>query len=232
MACVGGGVGGPRRLWAALPTQPAWIGRPSRPPGQPQPTPTPPGRREGRTGRQRGGKVLGRRACIWTRHAGPVPRPPCRLSLDGRAKVRRAAQAAVADTLAGLQAAAPALGPASEAVLKLCQRVLPGPEAAAHAAAAAPSKKRAAAEEAIAAAVADALHLLGALKAWIPLLAGGAWPAAAARGCLPPLPEFLPCCPSCCLPVCLPVCLPACPPACPPASFCQGLLRPVMNPCC
>ncbi len=93
--------------------------------------------------------------------------------MDGRAKVRRSAQSAIADVLAGLQASPGALAPASEAVLKLCQRVLPGPEAAAHAAAAAPSKKRSAAEEAIAAAVADALHLLGALKAWIPLLAGG-----------------------------------------------------------
>ncbi|PSC74246.1 ARM repeat superfamily [Micractinium conductrix] len=100
------------------------------------------------------------------------------LCLDGRAKVRRAAQSAIGDVFAALQAAPPgALAQASEAVLKLCQRVLPGPEAAAHAAAAAPSKKRAAAEEAIAAAVADALHLLGALKTWLPVVSG---PAAAA----------------------------------------------------
>jgi ribosomal RNA-processing protein 12 len=59
-------------------------------------------------------------------------------------------------------------------VLKLCQRVLPGPEAAAHAAAAAPGKKRQQAEEAIAAAVADTLHLLNALKLWLPLISGGA----------------------------------------------------------
>lgn len=84
--------------------------------------------------------------------------------------MRRAAQSAVGDVLAGLQAAPAGLGQASEGVLKLCQRVLPGPEAAAHAAAAAPSKKRQQAEEAIAAAVADALHLLGALKQWLPLL--------------------------------------------------------------
>lgn len=110
------------------------------------------------------------------RRVAPSPRPtPCSLSLDQRAKVRRTAQAAVGEVLAGLQAApAAALAQASDGVLKLCQRVLPGPEAAAHAAAAAPSKKRQAAEEAIAAAVADALHLLGALKQWLPLLAG-AW---------------------------------------------------------
>ena len=114
-------------------------------------------------------------ACVLSR---PVPPPhallcttSCRsLSLDGRAKVRRAAQSALGDVLAGLQAAPAGLGQASEEVLKLCQRVLPGPEAAAHAAAAAPSKKRQQAEEAIAAAVADALHLLGALKQWLPLL--------------------------------------------------------------
>lgn len=94
------------------------------------------------------------------------------LSLDGRAKVRRAAQAAVGDVLAGLQAAPAGLGQASDEVQRLCQRVLPGPEAAAHAAAAAPSKKRQQAEEAIAAAVADALHLLGALTQWVPLLSG------------------------------------------------------------
>ncbi len=112
-----------------------------------------------------------------------LPTPLCRsLCLDGRAKVRRAAQSAVGDVLAGLQAAPAGLGQASEEVLKLCQRVLPGPEAAAHAAAAAPSKKRQQAEEAIAAAVADALHLLGALKQWLPLLSsewagGGCWAA-------------------------------------------------------
>lgn len=112
-----------------------------------------------------------------------LPSPLSRsLCLDGRAKVRRAAQSAVGDVLAGLQAAPAGLGQASEEVLKLCQRVLPGPEAAAHAAAAAPSKKRQQAEEAIAAAVADALHLLGALKQWLPLLssewAGGGCRAA------------------------------------------------------
>ena len=96
----------------------------------------------------------------------------CSLGLDARAKVRRAAQWAIRDVLAGLQSAGPALSLASDAVLKLCRRVLPGPEAAAHAAAAAPSKKRQQAEEAIAAAVADALHLLGALKLWIALVSG------------------------------------------------------------
>lgn len=84
----------------------------------------------------------------------------------------------MADVLAGLQATPAALALASDAVLKLCQKVLPGPEAAAHAAAAAPSKKRQQAEGAIAAAVADALHLLGALKQWVALLSG--------ECCLPP----------------------------------------------
>ena len=84
--------------------------------------------------------------------------------------------------LAGLQPSPGALTQASESVLKLCQRVLPGPEAAAHAAAAATSKKRQQAEEAIAAAVADALHLLGALKQWIALLSGAFSSAAAAAG--------------------------------------------------
>ena len=106
----------------------------------------------------------------------------CSLCLDSRAKVRRAAQSAVGDVLAGLQPSPAALAQASESVLKLCQRVLPGPEAAAHAAAAATSKKRQQAEEAIAAAVADALHLLGALKQWIALLSGAFSSAAAAAG--------------------------------------------------
>ena len=56
--------------------------------------------------------------------------------------------------------------------LAVCEQVLPGPEAAAQAAATAPSKKRQAAEEAIAAAVADALHLLGLLKDSLPLMSG------------------------------------------------------------
>lgn len=45
------------------------------------------------------------------------------------------------------------------------------PQAAARAAAAASNKQRAAAEEGIASAVAGALHLIGALKAMVPLLA-------------------------------------------------------------
>lgn len=114
--------------------------------------------------------------------------------------MRRTSQPAVGDVLAGLQHSPAALGAASEAVLKLCQKVLPGPEAAAHAAAAAPSKKRQAAEEAIAAAVADALHLLGALKQWLPLLSGAClvgWLVRVRWGC---------CCSwSCC--TCASVCL-------------------------
>lgn len=50
--------------------------------------------------------------------------------------------------------------------------MLPGPEVAARAAADAPGKKRGKAEEAITAAVANALHLLGALKQCIFLLSG------------------------------------------------------------
>jgi ribosomal RNA-processing protein 12 len=97
--------------------------------------------------------------------------------LDSRPKLRKRAQAGLAGVLGAVQAAPAALDPASEAVLKLCQRVLPGPEAAAHAAAAAPSKKRADAEAGITRAVTDALHLMGALKQCMALLSG---PAASA----------------------------------------------------
>lgn len=54
----------------------------------------------------------------------------------------------------------------------MCKRVLPGPAAAQRAAAAASNKQRPAAEAAIVSAVADLLHLLGALKLWAPLMAG------------------------------------------------------------
>jgi ribosomal RNA-processing protein 12 len=54
--------------------------------------------------------------------------------------------------------------------------VLPGPAAAARAAAAASNKQRSAAEQAITCAVADALHLLGALKQLLPLMAGPCLP--------------------------------------------------------
>ncbi|GIL64267.1 hypothetical protein Vafri_18268 [Volvox africanus] len=89
---------------------------------------------------------------------------------DARPKVRKRAMEGLVETLAGLQRSS-ALGAASELVLKVCQRVLPGPAAAAQSAAAASNKQRSAAEEAIAAAVADALHLIGALKGALPLLA-------------------------------------------------------------
>ncbi|EFJ51860.1 hypothetical protein VOLCADRAFT_87463 [Volvox carteri f. nagariensis] len=108
---------------------------------------------------------------------------------DARPKVRKRAVEGLVETLASLQRS-PALGAASELVLKgmwaslsfpwktpfaspiaVCQRVLPGPAAAAHAAVAASNKQRAAAEEAITTAVADALHLIGALKGALPLLA-------------------------------------------------------------
>lgn len=92
--------------------------------------------------------------------------------LDHQPKLRKKAQFGLVDILAALQSVPTALPPASEAVLKLCQRVLPGPQAAAQAAAAAPSKKRQEAEAAITAAVADALHLMGALKHVISLLSG------------------------------------------------------------
>eukprot|EP00887_Chlorella_sp_A99_P003957 scaffold11.g3957.t1 len=94
--------------------------------------------------------------------------------LDHRPKVRKRATGGLVDVLAGLQRSPAALAPASDAVLALCRRVVPAPEAAARAAAAAPHKRRAAAEEAITAAVADALHLLGALKQCIFLLSGAA----------------------------------------------------------
>ena len=92
--------------------------------------------------------------------------------LDHQPKLRKKAQSGLVDILAALQTMPTALAPASEAVLKLSQKVLPGPQAAAQAAAAAPSKKRQQAEEAITRAVADALHLMGALKHCISLLSG------------------------------------------------------------
>lgn len=54
----------------------------------------------------------------------------------------------------------------------VCGAVVPGPAAAARAAAAASNKQRATAEEAITKAVSDVLHLLGALKQLLPLMAG------------------------------------------------------------
>ncbi|GFR52360.1 hypothetical protein Agub_g14918 [Astrephomene gubernaculifera] len=96
---------------------------------------------------------------------------------DARPKVRKRASGGLVEVLAGLQRSA-ALGAASELVLKACQRILPGPAAAAQAAASASNKQRAAAEAAITAAVADALHLLGALKGGLPLLATQAAKAA------------------------------------------------------
>lgn len=59
----------------------------------------------------------------------------------------------------------------------VCKAVLPGPAAAQRAAAAASNKQRSAAEAAIIAAVADLLHVLGALKGWAPLMAGASLPA-------------------------------------------------------
>lgn len=92
--------------------------------------------------------------------------------LDIRPKVRKKAQGGLITVLAGLRHSPSAMAPAAEAVLQLCQRVVPAPEAAARAAAAAPHKRRTAAEEVISAAVADALHLLGALRQTIFLLPG------------------------------------------------------------
>ena len=92
--------------------------------------------------------------------------------LENQPKLRKKAQFGLVDIFASLQSVPAALLPASEAVLKLSQRVLPGPEAAAQAAAAAPSKKRQQAEEVIAKTVSDALHLMGTLKQIIFLLSG------------------------------------------------------------
>jgi len=117
--------------------------------------------------------------------------------LDARPKVRKRAAAGATEVLAALRsgggasaaaaaaAAAgpdppapnPALAPASDALLRLCGEVLPAPEAAARAAAQAPGRRRAEAEEGIARAVADALHLMGALRGLLPLAS-----PAAARG--------------------------------------------------
>lgn len=95
---------------------------------------------------------------------------------DARPKVRRRAVAACVEVLAAAQAAPPLLARQSDDLAQLCRAVLPGPAAAARAAAAASNKQRAAAEEAITRAVADALHLLGALKQLLPLTAGAALP--------------------------------------------------------
>ena len=92
--------------------------------------------------------------------------------LDHQPKLRKKSQFGLVNILAALQSVPTALTPASEAVLKLSQRVLPGPQAAAQAAATAPSKKRQEAELAITTAVADALHLIGALKQSIGLMSG------------------------------------------------------------
>ncbi|KAK9845416.1 hypothetical protein WJX81_006006 [Elliptochloris bilobata] len=101
-----------------------------------------------------------------------------RLATDARPKVRRRAQEGAVEALAALQGT-PALAPGSAAVLKVCEALLPRPEAAARAAAAASAKRRAEAEGAVAGAVADALHLLGALRQLLPLLAAPAAAAAA-----------------------------------------------------
>ncbi|DBA66455.1 TPA: hypothetical protein ACH3X2_002431 [Trebouxia sp. C0005] len=94
-----------------------------------------------------------------------------RYSTDARPKVRKRAQYSLVDVLAALQGT-PALQGASDAVLKVCEIILPGPEAAARAAAAASNKKRNEAEAAIADAVSRALHMLGSLKQIVALLAG------------------------------------------------------------
>ncbi|GBF99810.1 hypothetical protein Rsub_12563 [Raphidocelis subcapitata] len=96
--------------------------------------------------------------------------------MDGRPKVRRRAAAAALEVLASAQRAPQLLAQESEALAQLCRQVLPGPAAAARAAAAASNKQRSAAEDAIARAVADTLHLLGALKQLLPLVAGPALP--------------------------------------------------------
>ncbi|KIY94702.1 hypothetical protein MNEG_13261 [Monoraphidium neglectum] len=95
---------------------------------------------------------------------------------DGRPKVRRRAVASCLEVLAAAQTSPQLLGLESEALAQLCRQVLPGPAAAARAAAAATNKQRSAAEEAITRAVADALHLLGALKQLLPLMAGSTLP--------------------------------------------------------
>jgi hypothetical protein len=64
----------------------------------------------------------------------------------------------------------------------VCQTVLQGPAAAAHAAAAASNKNRSAAEDAIARSVADALHLVAALRQAMHLMAPGAVRQVRARG--------------------------------------------------
>jgi hypothetical protein len=102
-------------------------------------------------------------------------------STDARPKVRRRAQTSLVEVLASIRGG-PAAQPAGDALLRLCQRVLPGPEAAARAAATASNKQRSSAEEAITKAVSDALHLLALLKQLLPLTTSecgaGCWQAA------------------------------------------------------
>lgn len=92
--------------------------------------------------------------------------------LDHHPKTRKRAHSAMVDILASLQNNASALSSASDAVMRLCDRVLLGPEQSARKAARVPNKQRQQAEEAITSAVADALHLLGLLRQIIFLLSG------------------------------------------------------------
>lgn len=92
--------------------------------------------------------------------------------INDHAKLRKKAHSGVVDIMAALQTVPAALGSASDAILKLCQRILPGPHTAAHAAAVAPSKKRQQAEEVITVAVKHALHAMNLLQLIIPLIRG------------------------------------------------------------
>lgn len=94
--------------------------------------------------------------------------------LDQQPRVRKRAHSSLVDIFASLQGVPPVLAEASNAMLKLCQRVLPSPEQAAHVAARASAKQRQQAEDGIAAAVEDALHLLVVLRQTIFLFTGEA----------------------------------------------------------
>ena len=101
--------------------------------------------------------------------AAPLLAKLAGLCLDARPKPRRRAAAGLASALASL-ARTPAALHAADAVVRLAADVLPAPEAAAAAVKGAPSSRRADADAALARAMTDALHLLGALAPILPLL--------------------------------------------------------------
>lgn len=94
--------------------------------------------------------------------------------LDPQPKLRKKAQLATVEVFAGLQAPnmAHVLQAAAGGLQEMSEKVLQGPEQAAHEAAKSTNKQRRQAEEKIKSAVSDALRLMGLLKQIIHLLPG------------------------------------------------------------